>query len=329
MAAVTLFTVVVKEGGMAKLAEVLLIVVIGASISNVTCFTLWPSSATNRLQGSITTTLDSFNTLLSLLGATFLLEIPTGDATYASLGAAVKSHNDSFTRLKSDLAEAQHERIIDGRMSTEQRHRYSAVIDSLQKLAQHLTGMRSGTELQMELLQASQEGTITLDQRSHLSSSATTLKDEHSKRIAQRVRALEPDSQPLAQAGNLFFEYREAVADTMRELIVSSVPLTVSIRYADVDYDQALSASGLSLVKVAMTDYNSPDKHVQALIQNRTSLESTIEVFRNLSLDSVKQLFAGASDRRIEELFNEPSPLDRQEEVDRTGPIDAIYSIYL
>jgi len=78
-----------------------------------------------------------------------------------------------------------------------------------------------------------------------------------------------------------------------------------------------------------MTDYNSPDKHVRALIQNRILLERTIEVFRNLSLDSVKKLFAGASDGRIEDLFNEPSPLDRQEEVDRTGPIDAIYSIYL
>ena len=237
MAAVTLFTVVVKEGGMAKLGEVLLIVIIGASISNVTCFTLWPSSATNLLQGSITNTLDSFNTLLGLLGATFLLEIPTGDATYASLGAAVKSHNDSFTKLKSNLAEAQNERIIDGRMSTEQRHRYSAVIDSLQKLAQHLTGMSSGTELQMELLQASQEGRITLDERNYVQSSATTLTDEHSKRITQRVRALDLDSQPLAQAGNLFFEYREAVADTMRDLIVSYVSPGVLIRSANVDVD--------------------------------------------------------------------------------------------
>jgi hypothetical protein len=221
MAAVTLFTVVVKEGGMAKLAEVLLIVVIGATISNLTCFLLWPSSATNRLQGSITTTLDSFNTLLNLLGATFLLEIPTKDATYATLGAAVKSHNDSFTKLKSDLAEAQHERIIDGRMGTDQRDRYAAVIDSLQKLAQHLTGMRSGTELQMELLQASQEGKIALDERQSLQSSATTLRNGYVRRTAQRVRALHSENQPLAQAGNLFFEYREAVADTMRELIVS------------------------------------------------------------------------------------------------------------
>jgi len=68
-------------------------------------------------------------------------------------------------------------------------------------------------------------------------SSATTLTDEHSKRITQRVRALDLDSQPLAQAGNLFFEYREAVADTMRDLIVSYVSPGVLIRSANVDVD--------------------------------------------------------------------------------------------
>ena len=225
MAAVTLFTVVVKEGGMSKLAEVLLIVVIGATISNVICFALWPTSATNRLQGSITKTLDSFGTLLSLLGATFLLDYPPGDATYASLGQAVKSHNESFTKLKADLAEAQHERIIDGRMSTEQRNRYSAVIDSLQKLAQHLTGMRAGTDLQVELLQASQEGKITLDNGESLRSSFATLNEQNYKHQPQHVKAQDPEDEPLAQAGNLFFEYREAVAMTTRRLIVSHVPI--------------------------------------------------------------------------------------------------------
>jgi hypothetical protein len=106
-------------------------------------------------------------------------------------------------------------------MSTQQRDRYAAVIDSLQKLAQHLTGMRAGTDLQVELLQASQEGKITLDNGDSLQSSMTTLTDQAYKHEAQRVRAQSPDDEPLAQAGNLFFEYREAVADTTRRLIVS------------------------------------------------------------------------------------------------------------
>jgi len=40
---------------------------------------------------------------------------------------------------------------------------YDAVVDSLTRLAQHLTGMRSGTGLQVELMNAQREGRITLD----------------------------------------------------------------------------------------------------------------------------------------------------------------------
>lgn len=123
MAAVTLFTVVVKDGGFRKLAEVLLIIVIGAGISNIICFSLWPSSATTRLQTSIGKTLESFATLLNLLGATFLLDRP--DASYQTLSVAVKAHDDAFTKLKADLAEAQHEKLVDGRMDSRQQERYS------------------------------------------------------------------------------------------------------------------------------------------------------------------------------------------------------------
>lgn len=78
-----------------------------------------------------------------------------------------------------------------------------------------------------------------------------------------------------------------------------------------------------------MTDFKSPDKHLQDLINTHTDLERTLEQFRTLSLESVKKLFSGHSDRRLEELFNEHSPLEREEESDKSGPIDAIYSIYL
>lgn len=78
-----------------------------------------------------------------------------------------------------------------------------------------------------------------------------------------------------------------------------------------------------------MTDFKSPDKHLQELIDTHRELERTLEHFRTLSLKSVKKLFSGHSDRRLEELFNEHSPLDSQEESEKSGPIDAIYSIYL
>lgn len=313
MAAVTLFTVVVKEGGLNKLAEVLLIVVIGATISNIVCYTLWPTSATSRLQGSITTTIDSFGTLLNLLSATFLLDAPPGGTSMEGLSKAVKSHNDSFTKLKADLAEAQNERLIDSRMSLSQRYRYAAVVDSLQKLAQHLTGMRTGTELQMELLQASQDGLITLgDTSANDDSSIKTYKTNMDKKPVARLRfnAVDAEDRPLTEAGNLFLQYRESVAERMRELVT-------------------LSTRGLGLVKLAMTDFESPSKHLDDLTGTRNALESKLKAFRALSLDSAKKLFAGAPEKRYEELFTEFSPLNLNgEEVnDKSGPIDAIYSI--
>jgi hypothetical protein len=77
-----------------------------------------------------------------------------------------------------------------------------------------------------------------------------------------------------------------------------------------------------------MTDLKSPGKHVTALTENQEDLDFKLRDFRKLSLNSVKKLYAGASDRRIEELFNEPSPLNTDGFPDKSGPIDAIYSIY-
>jgi hypothetical protein len=79
-----------------------------------------------------------------------------------------------------------------------------------------------------------------------------------------------------------------------------------------------------------MTDSESPDKHLHELVKTHRDLKRTLDDFRSSSLDSVKKLFSGHSDDRLEELFNEHSPLDRDdEEGDKSGPIDAIYSIYL
>ena len=50
MTAITIFIVIVKEGGAQTLLHVLFIVFIGSVISNSICFVLWPQSATTNLQ---------------------------------------------------------------------------------------------------------------------------------------------------------------------------------------------------------------------------------------------------------------------------------------
>lgn len=233
MAAVTLFTVVVKEGGVAKLTEVLLIVVIGgnvspslirslltcsvATISNLVCYILWPQSATTRLQTQISATIDSYSTLFRLLNATFLLDRPPNDASYASLQQAAQAHSAAFTQLKADLAEAQEERAVDSRIGFKQRARYAAVTDSLTRLAQHLTGMRGGTGLQSDLLRGSKQVLVQI-----ASSDSSDSDSDEEKAPAGSTARLRGD-RDLSKAGNLFWEFRDQVADELRQLTVRHV----------------------------------------------------------------------------------------------------------
>jgi hypothetical protein len=118
-------------------------------------------------------TLDSFSTLLSRLTNVFLLDNDDDDEPYhnvAQLHQAVENHQNSFTTLKKILGEAQSEWIyrdfnIDGDDGTSKgasmirgeyaSHRgYEDAVDSMNRLAQHLNGLRSSTRLQQELTKA-------------------------------------------------------------------------------------------------------------------------------------------------------------------------------
>lgn len=156
-----------------------------------------PSSATSRLQGSITSSLTSFKTLLSLLSATFLLDPSSESQT--SLEHAVKSHSDAFTKLKSDLAEAKHESLFDQRIAEAQRERLTAVVESLTRLAQHLNGLRGGIDLQTRLL----------DQAEAVNAADALLQDGDDGDSADEV----------SEMSETFLQYKDAVGDAMRSLV--------------------------------------------------------------------------------------------------------------
>lgn len=136
--------------------QVLLIVAIGSSISNIVCFLLWPSSATSKLQVDLNKTLGSFATLLDMLSKTFLLDdIKTRPV---DLKRAIDAHQSSYTTLKSSLAQAKYE-LFDSRIAAT-TSAYDDVVDTMLKLSQGLTGMRAGCTLQWELMQAEAEGKL-------------------------------------------------------------------------------------------------------------------------------------------------------------------------
>jgi hypothetical protein len=74
------------------------------------------------------------------------------------LAEAVNAHEKSFVTLKKNLAEAKKE-VLNPKIQRAGK-RYDMVVESLTRLAQHLTGMRSGLSLQFSLLLRIREGKI-------------------------------------------------------------------------------------------------------------------------------------------------------------------------
>jgi hypothetical protein len=103
----------------------------------------------------ISDTLLSFRLLLKLLTKTFLLDddLPQFTAN-KSLQSAIESHRSSFTALKKSLSDAKLEFFnIEMRQNS---HTYDDIVKSLQRLAQHVGGLRSSCGLQFEKMKSDQ-----------------------------------------------------------------------------------------------------------------------------------------------------------------------------
>ncbi|KAI6134688.1 Fusaric acid resistance protein-like-domain-containing protein [Pisolithus croceorrhizus] len=155
---------IVKEGGIGTFLQVSSIVLVGALISNLVSFALWPQSATDNFQANMTKTLDSFSMLLGMITDMFLLEEPVHRPSYERMQKAAENHQSTFTGLKKAFAEARSERfmMLDDTSITLAKQAYEDAVDSLTRLAQHLNGLRSGTRLQYELTKAQSEGKLVI-----------------------------------------------------------------------------------------------------------------------------------------------------------------------
>ncbi|KAJ7933967.1 hypothetical protein B0H13DRAFT_2227384 [Mycena leptocephala] len=145
-----------NTGGLQTLLQVSFIVLCGSVTSNLVCYAIWPQSATSALQANMTKTLDSFSTLLGLLTNAFLLEEGLQQPSHERLMKAVANHQSSFTSLKKNLKEAQSEWVkgSSGVPGGGLGSAYEDAVDSMNRLAQHLNGLRGGTRLQYDLTKA-------------------------------------------------------------------------------------------------------------------------------------------------------------------------------
>ncbi|KAK8854671.1 hypothetical protein IAR55_003410 [Kwoniella newhampshirensis] len=274
MAAMIIFTVVIKEGAVPKLVEILSIVLVGVLITNFVCYTVCPASATSRLQSSISKSLESFSTLLDLLTSTFLLEKAVVKENRTTLKEAIISHAAAFRTLKTDLAEAKQERILDGRIRGRKLHLYNAAIASLGRLAQHISGLRSSTRLQESIIRASREGEINLgfgpnEGHSKLSMSVLEVLDEVSEPAV-------PHHTDVMTSVRLFMKFRDMAGAQMDNL--------------NSHCDEALEA---------VQALSRHDQNLQVdLPRIRADLAASLKDFSMSSSRAIKRVYAGPRRRR-------------------------------
>lgn len=328
--------VIVKEGGLSKLFETLQVVVLGSTISNFVCFTIAPHSASSKLKTDINATLTSFSTLLSILSQTFLLDphpSPLTSATPSSatfpaassstlptqtLAQAVAAHEKSFKGLKTNLAEAKSEFFEPEIAKTGKA--YDAVVDSLTRLAQHLTGMRSGTGLQVELMTAQREGRIVLDDleddggkgKAGLMSPTYTPRSNGAGKSQdyfgikggdqeEEEDKFDEEDQKLAEDANLFAEVREHVGSQLRALTVRTSPSVVSVPDQKFTLSSLLQiASTTTLLKIR-SSFDPSNWEVTDYDELREELAKALKVFQDASSGSILHLYGGGHDEKGEE----------------------------
>ncbi|KAJ6507413.1 Fusaric acid resistance protein-like-domain-containing protein [Mycena vitilis] len=203
MTAIILFVVLVKEGGLQTLLQVSFIVLCGSVTSNLVCYAIWPQSATSALQANMTKTLDSFSTLLGLLTNAFLLEEGLQQPSHERLMKAVANHQSSFTSLKKNLKEAQSEWV----KGSGAGHAYEDAVDSMNRLAQHLNGLRGGTRLQYDLTKA---GVVGQSKRDNGKNKA--------ERVSVVVEDYDEDTAMLKAAAEMFGDLVDDVGPPLKAL---------------------------------------------------------------------------------------------------------------
>lgn len=159
LAFITIFVIVVREGSAnvgdfdtTRIEQITTSVATGTLITVACCVLFWPVSAAKKLKKDVDATLASYRVLLKLLTKTFLLDddLPEFKAN-RTLQTAIQSHQASFTALQKSLKEAKLETVWNSEVRG-RAEEYDEVIKSMQRLAQHMGGLRSSCGIQFEIM---------------------------------------------------------------------------------------------------------------------------------------------------------------------------------
>ncbi|KAF8254118.1 hypothetical protein K440DRAFT_648719 [Wilcoxina mikolae CBS 423.85] len=231
MASIAIITILTKEGSvqraefnLGKIGQVSIILLMAIAISNFLAFSLWPSSAIDDLRQLMVECFDAFSESLGGITHSFLRgSYDDIDSTkYASIET---SHRTVFSSLLKNLRDAKLEHYVRG---TEKQHRQETLlVESMQRLAQNIGGLRSAAHTQFLLLREVREHElggvppVPLGSRS-ASSDAGRLFTPPDQEIEEYL----PGDHPVGSVSNSSSNSSIAEAETADADIESS-PLTV------------------------------------------------------------------------------------------------------
>ncbi|CAO3625347.1 unnamed protein product [Cunninghamella blakesleeana] len=156
---IIIFIIVVREGSVnrgdfdaTRIVQITTAIATGTLVTVASCVLFWPSSATKKLQNDLEATLTSYKVLLKLLTKTFLLDddLPEFKAN-SILQSAIESHRASFTSLQKSLKEAKLECLWNKQIRG-CTNEYEQIIKSMQRLSQHVGGLRSSCGIQFNYI---------------------------------------------------------------------------------------------------------------------------------------------------------------------------------
>ncbi|KAL5507641.1 hypothetical protein ACEPAH_7097 [Sanghuangporus vaninii] len=314
MTSIILFVVVVKEGGPETLLQVAKVIFVGSTISNLVCYCLWPQTAYSGLQKNITRTLDSFATLLDLLTRTFLISDSEATVSQSHLQRAINDHQASFTGLKKNLTEARGEWLLGG---AEAAQTYEDAVGCMNRLAQHLNGLRSGTRLQIELAQAAREGRIVLERNA----SSSPRKDGPAETTQKDGRI--DDSVTLQIAAHIFEELIDDMGPPLKALSNSCTNTLRQLRKSFAERQDSRTSDIQRFVELT-------DGIQRALFTfESTSNQAVMRVYRRSNL-LASETFSSAAESiaamnsRNKDLFRE----DENQLLMRSGADETVFLVY-
>jgi hypothetical protein len=131
-----------------------MILLMAIMISYIVAFALWPSSAINGFRQIMIDSMDEFSKALGGITHSFLrgANEDIDSFKFASIEAG---HRTVFSSLLKTLKEAKYEHYIWG--TEKQYHQETLLVESLQRLAQNIGGLRSAALTQFSLLREVRE----------------------------------------------------------------------------------------------------------------------------------------------------------------------------